>query len=102
MGEKGGKPEMVRAHLRIYGLVQGVFFRSSMRAMAYKLGVTGWVRNRPDGSVEAVVEGPRDAVEELIKWAHRGPPAAVVERVEVEWEPYKGEFKDFRIKYFWW
>ncbi len=99
----GGKDEdMVRAHLRIYGLVQGVFFRSSMRAVAHKLGVKGWVRNLPDGSVEAVVEGSRDAVEEIIRWAHRGPPAAVVERVEVRWEEYKGEFKDFRIKYAWW
>lgn len=101
MGGGQGK-EMVRAHLRIYGLVQGVFFRSTMRSVAYRLGVTGWVRNLPDGSVEAVVEGPREAVEEIIRWAHRGPPAARVERVEVEWEPYKGEFKGFKIKYAWW
>ena len=97
-----GSKEMVRAHLRIYGLVQGVFFRSSMRRIALKLGLTGWVRNLPDGSVEAVVEGPKDKVEELIRWAHRGPPLARVERVEVKWEEYRGEFKDFRIRYDWW
>ncbi len=91
--------EMVRAHLRIYGLVQGVFFRANMKRIADSLGVKGWVRNVPDGSVEAVVEGPRDKVEELIRWAHRGPPLARVERVEVTWEPYRGEFRDFRIRY---
>jgi len=90
---------MVRAYLRIYGLVQGVFFRATMRDVARRLGVAGWVRNMPDGSVEAVVEGPREAVEEVIRWAHRGPPAARVERVEVVWEPYRGEYRDFTIRY---
>lgn len=89
----------VRAHLRIYGLVQGVFFRANMRRRALELGVTGWVRNLPDGSVEAVVEGDEDAVRELIAWAHEGPPLARVERVDVEWEEYRGEFRDFRIRY---
>ncbi len=93
--------EMVRAHLRIYGRVQGVFFRATMKEVADRLGVCGWVRNLPDGSVEAVVEGPRDRVEEIIRWAHRGPPAARVERVEVRWEPYRGEFRGFRIRYLW-
>ncbi|MCS7127791.1 MAG: acylphosphatase [Sulfolobales archaeon] len=91
--------EYVRAHIKVYGIVQGVFFRSSMKRVADKLGVRGWVRNVPDGSVEAVVEGPRDRVEELIKWAHRGPPLAQVNRVEVVWGQYIGEFKDFRIRY---
>lgn len=72
----------------------------NMKEVADQLGVSGWVRNLPDGSVEAVVEGERQRVEELIKWAHRGPPAARVEAVEVEWEPYKGEFKGFKIKYY--
>ncbi|MCD6278115.1 MAG: acylphosphatase [Desulfurococcales archaeon] len=99
MGQEQKK--MVRAHLRIYGLVQGVFFRSTMKQVANRLGVTGWVRNLPDGSVEAVVEGPEDKVEEIIRWAHRGPPLARVEKVDVEWQRYKGEFRDFRIKYFW-
>ncbi|ADV64765.1 acylphosphatase [Desulfurococcus mucosus] len=92
--------ELVRARIRVRGLVQGVFFRATMKEVADQLGVSGWVRNLPDGSVEAVVEGERQRVEELIKWAHRGPPAARVEAVEVEWEPYKGEFKGFKIKYY--
>lgn len=91
--------EMIRAHLRIYGLVQGVFYRATMKEVADRLGVKGWVRNLSDGSVEAVIEGPRDKVEQLIKWAHHGPPAAKVERVVVKWEPYRGEFKNFRIRY---
>lgn len=91
--------EYARAYIKVYGIVQGVFFRSSMKRVADKLGVKGWVRNLPDGSVEAVIEGPRDRVEELIKWAHRGPPLARVDKVEVVWEQYVGEFKDFRIKY---
>jgi acylphosphatase len=70
-----------------------------MRRVAKKLGVTGWVRNLPDGSVEAVVEGEKDKVEEIIRWAHKGPELAVVERVDVEWEEPTGEFDDFSIIY---
>lgn len=91
--------EMVRVHLRIYGRVQGVFFRANMRSVAERLGVKGWVRNLPDGSVEAVLEGPRDKVEEVVRWASRGPPLARVDRVEVDWEDYRGEFDDFTIRY---
>ncbi len=89
--------EMVRVHLRVYGRVQGVFFRSTMRDVAKELGISGWVRNLPDGSVEAVVEGERRKVEKIIEWAHRGPPLARVEKVSVRWEDYRGEFEDFKI-----
>lgn len=88
--------EIVRAHLRIYGRVQGVGFRWSMQREARKLGVSGWVRNLPDGSVEAVIEGERERVEALIGWAHQGPPFARVTRVEIKWENPKGE-KGFRV-----
>ncbi len=91
--------KMVRAHLFISGRVQGVFFRANMRRVAREHGVKGWVRNLPDGRVEAVLEGPEDAVKKVIEWAHRGPPLARVERVEVHWEEYKGEFDDFSIRY---
>jgi len=86
-----------RAHVRIEGIVQGVFFRKHMKERADALGVAGWVRNNPDGSVEAVLEGDIESVKELIKWALTGPPAAVVKRVCVEWEDYRGDFEGFRI-----
>ena len=63
------------------------------------MGVTGWVRNLPDGRVEAVFEGEKEAVEYMIEFCKRGPPAAKVEKVEVIWEPYKGEFESFTIRY---
>jgi len=88
--------ERVRAHLRIYGRVQRVGFRWSMQREARKLGVSGWVRNLPDGSVEAVVEGEPERVEALIGWAHQGPPFARVTKVEVKWEKPQGE-QGFRV-----
>lgn len=68
--------------LKIRGRVQGVYYRESMRQEAMRLGVTGWVRNRRDGSVEALVQGESSLVTELVKWCHRGPPAAQVDSVE--------------------
>lgn len=91
--------EPVRVHLRIYGRVQGVFFRATMREVATHYGVNGWVRNVPDGSVEAELEGPRRAVEEVVKWALRGPPAARVEKLVAEFLPYTGKYKGFTIRY---
>ena len=87
----------MRLRLRIHGRVQGVFFRYHARERAHSLGLSGWVRNRPDGSVEAVVEGPRDAVERFVAWAHQGPPSAEVDRVEADPEPVEGEIGAFRI-----
>lgn len=68
--------------LRIHGLVQGVGYRNALQAQATRLGLAGWVRNRSDGTVEALVAGPADAVEALIEWSRRGPPAARVSRVD--------------------
>jgi len=79
--------------LIIYGRVQGVFFRESMCRQAAELGVTGWVRNRRDGSVEATVQGDEAAVERMIDWARAGPAYAQVERVEIE--PGSGEYDHF-------
>jgi len=87
----------VRAHVWISGRVQGVFFRAHTKEVAEKLGLTGWVRNLPDGRVEAVFEGEEEAVKEAIEWCKRGPPLAKVEKVEVRYEDPTGEFRDFRI-----
>ena len=70
--------------LRIHGQVQGVYYRQSMIEAASRLGVRGWVRNRLDGTVEALASGPAEAVQALVAWAHDGPPAARVQRVQVE------------------
>ncbi len=83
----------VAQHLLIRGAVQGVGFREAMRYEAERLGVTGWVRNRRDGSVEAMVDGPPGAVEAVVAWARRGPPAALVTAVEVA--PCEGRFSAF-------
>ncbi len=89
-----------RAHLFISGRVQGVFYRANTQERARRLGLTGWVRNLPDGRVEAVVEGEEERIRELINWCHEGPPGARVEDVEVHWEDYRGEFDDFEIRYY--
>lgn len=79
--------------LQIRGDVQGVGYRASLTAKARSLGVTGWVRNRRDGSVEAIVAGPTDAVDRLLAWARRGPPAARVTGIEAS--PATGHFDVF-------
>ncbi len=91
--------EKARAHVLVKGRVQGVLFRAATRDEARLRGVRGWVRNRSDGSVEAIFEGERKKVEEMIEFCHYGPPAARVSSVEVRWEEYTGEFKDFYIRY---
>jgi len=87
-----------RVRVRISGFVQGVYFRAYARKEAQKQGLYGWVRNRADGTVEAVVEGQESAVQAFIAWCHRGPPSAHVADVQVTWEPYRGEFDTFTIR----
>ncbi|HDJ23964.1 MAG: acylphosphatase [Candidatus Aminicenantes bacterium 4484_214] len=90
---------MVRAHVYVSGRVQGVFFRDHTRRWADSLGVKGWVRNLPDGRVEAVLEGPKNEVEALLQRMEEGPPYAKVTKMDVDWEEYQGEFTDFRIRW---
>ena len=89
--------ENVRAHASISGRVQGVAYRIETQWAAERIGVSGWVRNRADGSVEAVFEGERPKVEEMLAWCRRGPALARVTGVDVKWEGYSGEFTGFRI-----
>ena len=86
-----------RIHIIVSGRVQGVFFRSRTASEARMRGVAGWVRNLPDGRVEAVFEGNEEAVEEMISFCKQGPPKALVKNVEVRREAYTGEYKDFTI-----
>jgi acylphosphatase len=86
-----------RAHIVISGTVQGVLFRKEMSEKARTLGVGGWVRNLRDGRVEAVAEGERTGIEELLRFCRVGPPGARVTGVNVEWSQSTGEFRGFRI-----
>jgi acylphosphatase len=86
-----------RVRILITGLVQGVFFRREMTDYARRLGISGWVRNLRDGRVEALAEGERLRLDDLIRFCHVGPRGAVVRKVEVEWSDYSGEFRGFRI-----
>lgn len=88
-----------RAHVWVEGYVQGVFFRYETSKVARSLRVNGWVRNLPDGRVEAVFEGEKENVEEMVKFCRQGPPGAQVDNVEVKWEPHRGEFSGFEIRY---
>ena len=89
----------VRAHVVVTGRVQGVYFRYATREEANMRGVKGWVRNLRVGGVEAVFEGEKTKVEELLDFCHYGPPEAKVSSVKVTWGVYTGELKVFSIRY---
>jgi acylphosphatase len=82
--------DTIRRHVTISGEVQGVFFRETARRKATEAGVSGWITNRSDGRVEAVFEGPAEAVDELVEFCREGPTAATVENVDVETEETEG------------
>ena len=88
-----------RLHARVHGRVQGVNFRYYTTRTARRLGVTGWVANRRDGTGEIVAEGDREDLEELLSFLHRGSPSASVADVEVDWRDPSGEFDSFRVRY---
>ena len=96
--EMGAQQDHVRVHLIITGRVQGVFFRASTVAQAQRLGLTGWVANSPDGSVEVIAEGTRARTEELIAWCRHGPSGAQVTNVETRWGTSRNEFSSFGIR----
>jgi acylphosphatase len=90
--------EKTRAHLKIRGRVQGVYYRASMVREAQDLGLTGWVMNCDDGSVEAVVEGVRSALDTLIAWCRQGPRGARVDNVEIHWQAPQRCFSSFVVR----
>jgi acylphosphatase len=92
--------EPIRAHLYISGRVQGVGFRASTEGEARRIGrLVGWVKNLPDGRVEAVIQGPRDQVEKLVQWCRKGPASAEVTGVERKDEPTADDFKTFDVRF---
>ncbi|MFH0799679.1 MAG: acylphosphatase [Pseudomonadota bacterium] len=90
---------MERLHLVIHGRVQGVFFRANAQKEASNLGLCGWVRNTADGGVETVAEGERPDLEAFAAWCRRGPPHAMVQKVDISWEASEGMPPGFRIEY---
>ncbi|MCS7106497.1 MAG: acylphosphatase [Acidilobaceae archaeon] len=88
-----------RVRIRVYGLVQGVGFRAWVARKATSMGIDGYVRNEADGTVLVEAEGEREALERLVEQCRRGPPAARVERVEVEWGESIGEFRGFEVRW---
>jgi acylphosphatase len=89
-----------RVHVIVEGRVQGVFFRAYTSDQAKKLGLAGWVRNRPEGTVEAVVEGDADSVDTMLRWFYQGSPGSKVTEVHVSEEPPVGDNSTFEIHYY--
>lgn len=98
---KGNHMAKVRARILISGRVQGVFFRAYTQKAARARNILGWVMNTHDDRVEAILEGEREQVEDMINWCHQGSPMSHVTRVDVDWQDYKGEFQDFGVRYPW-
>ena len=90
---------MKRAHLIFHGLVQGVFFRSNIIREASNLGLKGYARNMPDGTVEVVAEGLKNKIKELIEFCKKGPESAEVSKVDIKFMEPKNEFRSFKVKY---
>jgi acylphosphatase len=90
--------DRTRVHLVVSGRVQGVFFRASAAEEARRLGLHGWIRNLPDGRVEAEAEGERAALERFVEFCRRGPPAAQVGDVEVTWGAFRGDLGPFATR----
>ena len=89
----------MRVHVVVSGRVQGVFFRAKTQEKAQQLGLTGWVKNLSEDRVEAVFEGEKAKVEQMVEWAKKGPSGAIVNDLDLSWEEYRGEFSNFEIRY---
>ncbi|MDI6726700.1 MAG: acylphosphatase [Smithellaceae bacterium] len=89
---------MRAVHIRVTGRVQGVFFRANTKKRALELNLRGWVKNTPDGAVEATFEGEEGRLQEILSWCRTGPPGAQVEKMEYGEVPYTGGYSDFAIR----
>jgi len=94
-----GNVNLASVHAVVYGYVQGVFFRAFVSQRAGELGLSGYVRNLPQGAVEVVAEGGKRQLEKLISYLSTGPPSAKVERVAINWSGYTGNYADFSVRY---
>lgn len=90
----------IRAHVTVTGKVQGVFYRAETASKAQQLNVTGWVRNLPDGRVEALFEGEETDVQKIVDFCRRGPPNAYVVNIDVRRQQWRGEFDSFKVRYY--
>jgi len=91
--------ESISVRLLVRGKVQGVYFRFNMQQVAMKNSVVGWVRNLPDGNVEALLEGNKEDVNQVVRWSKIGPENARVDEVKMDYGQYTGKYKDFIIRY---
>ena len=96
---QSASPMLVRAHVYVTGRVQGVFFRAETENHATLHNITGWVRNLYDGRVEAIFEGEKQQVDAMIEFCRRGPPGAHVSNLDINWEDWTGEFREFRVRH---
>ncbi len=96
--ERVQQDDRKRARVRVSGRVQGVFFRDSTREKAQELGLAGYVKNTPDGDVEALFEGPSRSIEEMVRWCGQGPPHASVENVEADYESPGDDLMGFEVR----
>jgi len=99
MTDNNHQSSHARLHVFVTGRVQGVFFRAHTKEMAHTFGLSGWVRNLPDGRVETVYEGKREVVDAMTAWLHTGPAMASVYSIDIHEEPCTGAEGDFTIRY---
>lgn len=92
--------QKMKAHILVSGRVQGVLFRKHAQKEAQQLNLTGWAHNLIDGRVEILCEGEKENIEKFIEWCKKGPPLAKVDKIEIEHQAHKGEFKEFEIREF--
>ncbi|MFV2015774.1 MAG: acylphosphatase [Candidatus Heimdallarchaeota archaeon] len=92
--------DLKRVKLRIHGIVQGVFYRTSALKVAKELNIYGWIKNRADSKVECIAEGEKADLEKFITWCQKGSKHANVDRIDIEWMDFQDQFTDFKIEHY--